>query len=310
MNRKLRKGISIFQDGGVSSLIRRVGYETLQKISWSLVQPETQHINFQQSVFSDNNINLCIGDAATQEYDNSLKNVFIAIEAPDVVRRRGWIDDSLEYDAEISFGDFYGLDQYFCPRELYASFDYFVPLRPNEAFSQKDSLASMIFSSKSELQGHQLRHTVAEEFDGQLDLYGSGAGNRVEDKHISLDEYMFQVVIENDRHPNFVSEKFFDCIKTNTIPIYWGGKSSVKKLGFNTDSVLFFEDLDSLAEILSTKVSDEVYTELRPAVEENRQRLVELRNRTRFNLYSSPYYFQFTHTEGQGNHDNLWIEEL
>jgi len=66
--------------------------------------------------------------------------------------------------------------------------------------------------------------------DINIDIYGGGYwekdGKKIKgeiwNKKIGLSEYMFSIAIENTIHPNYVTEKFFDCILTNTVPVYYG----------------------------------------------------------------------------------------
>jgi len=37
-----------------------------------------------------------------------------------------------------------------------------------------------------------------------------------------FDEFQFAIVIENEKHANWISEKIIDCLITKTIPIYYG----------------------------------------------------------------------------------------
>ena len=63
-----------------------------------------------------------------------------------------------------------------------------------------------------------------------IDIYGGGYwekdGKKIKgeiwNKKVGLNDYMFSIAIENTIHPNYVTEKFFDCILTNTIPVYYG----------------------------------------------------------------------------------------
>lgn len=59
-----------------------------------------------------------------------------------------------------------------------------------------------------------------------VDFYGWGNdGNLkpfVHKKSEAIKDYKFCLTIENSHEKNYVSEKFYDCILTNTIPIYYG----------------------------------------------------------------------------------------
>lgn len=59
-----------------------------------------------------------------------------------------------------------------------------------------------------------------------VDFYGWGNYDNLK-PHISkkweaLKDYKFCLTIENSYDKNYISEKFYDCILTNTIPIYYG----------------------------------------------------------------------------------------
>lgn len=62
-----------------------------------------------------------------------------------------------------------------------------------------------------------------------IDIYGTYWENNgknikgeIWNKHIGLDEYKFSVACENSIQKNYVSEKFWDVVLTETIPIYLG----------------------------------------------------------------------------------------
>ncbi len=101
----------------------------------------------------------------------------------------------------------------------------------------------------------------------------------------TLDKYMFQIAIENGKYPEYVSEKFFDCIKTRTIPIYRGGKEAIKKMGFDIEGILFFNAIEDLEKILEEKVSKSIYEKKKDAVDYNLNRLHEIRTEVKLNFY-------------------------
>jgi hypothetical protein len=142
----------------------------------------------------------------------------------------------------------------------------------------------MVFSSKTELPGHKLRHEVSDELDPAIDAFGSGANRYVDEKIVAIEDHMFEIVIENGKYDEYVSEKFYDPLKTMTIPIYRGGKPAVNKMGFDTEGIIFFDTLEELEEIVDS-LSRERYQELRPKAEYNRKRLIEIRNRLKNELY-------------------------
>jgi len=164
-----------------------------------------------------------------------------------------------------------------CPRTIYANNDNFVEMPDSFIETEKTALASMIYSDKAIVSGHQFRHEIAEQQKGNLDFFGKGTGRFLKEKSDSLLPYMYQVVIENGKYPEYVSEKFFDCIKTRTIPIYWGGEEAVRKMGFDMRGVVLFDDLNDLDFILQ-KLSSDDYQKALPFVKKNWERLTEIRN--------------------------------
>jgi hypothetical protein len=258
--------------------------------------PVQECINTTWDFLRENDLNICYNDQIGESYNPDKKNVLLAIESPAVIEHKGWLQPDYDFHAEISFNNFYDLDNYYCCRRLYVCHDGWASFDPNRDYTDKTDLVSMVYSERSHLPGHKLRHEAASKHGGLMDTYGSGTGKWLEDKKDSLASYQFQVVIENGKYPEYVSEKFFDCLKTNTVPIYYGGKEAVRKLGFDTDGVIFFDNIKELAEILSDKVSPSLYDKLRPATERNRERLMELRTERKQEFYLDTVYLSYLHS--------------
>lgn len=124
---------------------------------------------------------------------------------------------------------------------------------------------SMIYSNKTLLTGHKLRHSVASQFSG-IDLFGRGTSNPIDFKEESLVNYRFSIVIENSKADNYFTEKLLDCFAVGTIPIYWG----CPNLGnyFNLDGVITFNNLKDLKNILPT-LNKNLYDSKIEAIKEN-----------------------------------------
>jgi hypothetical protein len=65
--------------------------------------------------------------------------------------------------------------------------------------------------------------------DERIDIYGTYWVNNgtnikgeVWNKHVGLDEYQFSIACENTIQKNYISEKFWDVVLTDTVPIYLG----------------------------------------------------------------------------------------
>ena len=59
----------------------------------------------------------------------------------------------------------------------------------------------------------------------KIDFYGSSVHKHLSLKKDGLVDYKFSVCIENTNENNYISEKFYDAILTDTIPIYFGCKN-------------------------------------------------------------------------------------
>ncbi len=79
---------------------------------------------------------------------------------------------------------------------------------------------------------YQKRHALVHRLlssDLDFDFYGNGWNipdrrykGFANNKHEILRNYEYSIAIENVCEDNYVSEKFFDCILNNTVPLYYG----------------------------------------------------------------------------------------
>jgi hypothetical protein len=106
-----------------------------------------------------------------------------------------------------------------------------------------------------------------------IDFYGWGDKDNlkpfVSRKYDAIKDYKFCLTIENSRENYYISEKFYDCILTNTIPIYYGCKN-IKD--FWPESCYFLldniTDHNYLYETLTWiyNNSDKLYNKLLPSI--------------------------------------------
>jgi len=129
----------------------------------------------------------------------------------------------------------------------------------------KNKLVSMIYSFKTSMPGHVLRHQVAN-FIPNIDLYGTGCNKKIDNKEEGLSDYMFTIVIENFNEKNYFTEKLVDPLILGTIPIYWGCPNIDKF--FDSDGIITFNDVDELKEIVSN-LSVDKYNSLISSVNSN-----------------------------------------
>ena len=129
----------------------------------------------------------------------------------------------------------------------------------------KPRLCSIMASLKTDTVGHRLRHSVVDmlqcmQFD--CDALGAGYASLGEDKFRGHEDYMFSIVIENDKTGRYFSEKLVDALSQGTVPVYWGTPFAPQIFG---RAVIPFGSLEELEAILPT-LSPELYARLLPDV--------------------------------------------
>lgn len=67
------------------------------------------------------------------------------------------------------------------------------------------------------------------------------------DRMSTIVDYKFNLAIENEYQKNWITEKFYDSILTNTIPIYFGCKN-IKSI-YPEDGYILIEDINNLQTI-------------------------------------------------------------
>lgn len=77
---------------------------------------------------------------------------------------------------------------------------------------------------------------------------GSFIGMDVNDKYNFMDAYKFTIAFENREADYYTSEKVYEAMRVNSIPIYWGNK--YVNLDFNTESFLNYYDYNNDEELI------------------------------------------------------------
>jgi len=95
-----------------------------------------------------------------------------------------------------------------------------------------------------------------------IDVFNGG--NKSPKRHDALIDYKFNISIENEYQDNWISEKFYDCILTDTIPIYFGCKN-IKEI-YPEGGYLLIEDINDLNQIKNllnhvNENADKIYSE-------------------------------------------------
>ena len=132
---------------------------------------------------------------------------------------------------------------------------------------EKTKLISLIASSKSQLEGHKLRHCIINKIKniGLVDVMGRGY-SPFKHKEDGLLPYMFSIIVENCKEDNYFSEKLIDCFLCGAIPIYWGADDISDY--FDTSGMIIFNNLDDFMDILPT-ISIELYKTKKSAISIN-----------------------------------------
>lgn len=112
----------------------------------------------------------------------------------------------------------------------------------------KKKMVSMICSGKNMTEGHRFRNECATKYNGKVDVFGY-AYNKIESLSTSLNDYRFQVVVENSWVNYWFTEKLIICFLTGTIPIY-KGCPAIDKF-FDSNGIIKFDNINELEKILN-----------------------------------------------------------
>ena len=116
----------------------------------------------------------------------------------------------------------------------------------------KSKNCSLIASAKRVMEGHSVRHVVADAVKNQdlnVDLMGRGY-LPFDDKEDGLAPYRYSVIIENIQEESYFTEKLVDCLLCKTIPIYWGAPNIGEY--FDVDGMIICNNADEILEAIKT----------------------------------------------------------
>jgi len=181
---------------------------------------------------------------------------------------------------ENGYDALYFSDREYCtksPKFHFAMAGSNLPWCKNQQIFPKTKLVSMVASAKKLTKGHLLRHEYAEKFLNKLDLFGGALGSKRigegnspwPDKSETINDYMFQVVLENDSYSTYFTEKVTDCFATGTIPIYWGAPDIDDY--FNIDGIIILNENFDIKTL-----TPELYYSRIEAIKDNFERVQKL----------------------------------
>lgn len=113
---------------------------------------------------------------------------------------------------------------------------------------------SMVYSDKTFMSGHKLRHDIVNLGIDGLDLFGRGSRNPIKRKEQALTEYRYSLAIENCSQNNYFTEKILDCFSTGTIPVYYGCPNI--KDYFDSEGIITFSSKEEFLSLLPTLTED------------------------------------------------------
>lgn len=133
---------------------------------------------------------------------------------------------------------------------------------------EKTKICSIVSSQKQMCELHKYRLKVVELVKNlKVDIFGLESWQPI---NISLEDYMFSIVVENYQDDLYFTEKILNCFATGTVPIYLGARNIKQK--FNIDGIIQFH---SLNEINRLKLDKEVYLSKLEAIKDNFRRCLE-----------------------------------
>jgi hypothetical protein len=107
------------------------------------------------------------------------------------------------------------------------------------ASHDKGNIRTILFNSLSQI--------------GRVDSGGRHLNNTNElkkafndDKATFIGHYKFNICPENSNREGYVTEKLFEAIRSNTIPVYWGSNNNPEPEVLNKSAILFYEGPGSL----------------------------------------------------------------
>lgn len=135
-----------------------------------------------------------------------------------------------------------------------------------KVFSEKSKFCNFIYSNpnckkRNEFFKKLSKYKKVDSAGRFLNNMNTKIGPTPKDKCEFLKPYKFSIAFENEEARYYTSEKIFEAMKVNSIPIYWGSPDI--SLDFNTESFLNYYDYGSdealIEKIIELDQNDEKY---------------------------------------------------
>jgi len=141
-------------------------------------------------------------------------------------------------------------------------------------FNEKTESVSVIASNLSLLPGHKTRlNFINELLKRRPNLvphtYGRGRKQQLLQKIDGLRRYRYSIAIENTSSPNYLTEKFSDCIISGTVPLYFGAPNVSDYFPADSFISLPIDDIEECCKIIDG-LSEDDYARRVPALRQAR----------------------------------------
>ena len=148
------------------------------------------------------------------------------------------------------------------------------PTHTKPPFEQKRHLLSIIASNLTIFPGHKLRAQFVHKLLSLLPelehhTYGRGRKRQLLRKEDGLIRYRYSVAIANSCTDSYITEKFYDCIITGCVPLYYGAPNVENYFPDKSFISLPINDVQKCIQIIQT-LSIEDYESRIPALIEAR----------------------------------------
>lgn len=129
------------------------------------------------------------------------------------------------------------------------------PTLTKPPFEQKQQLLSVIASNLTIFPGHKLRAQFIQELltylpELERHTYGRGRKQQLLRKEDGLNTYRYSVAIENSCTNSYITEKFYDCIITGCVPLYFGAPDIANYFPEKSFIVLPIHDIQECVRII------------------------------------------------------------
>ena len=134
-------------------------------------------------------------------------------------------------------------------------------------------MISIVASDLTWLQGHKDRFAFVNKlighFKDKIDVFGRGF-NPIDDKFDSLAPYKYSIAIENNKLPNYFTEKLSECYLTYTMPIYYGCPNVTNYYSEKSLRLIDIKDYKNAFKVIEEIIDTDPYIESLKSIEASR----------------------------------------